>query len=62
MTARTSSMRYSSVGIPPEAGAALVEADEPREGAQALVLPLVLEVGHKAGNEDEVERPGAGDR
>ena len=51
-----------------EAGAALVEADEPREGAQALeevsrprVLPLVFEMGHEAGDEDEVNWPRARD-
>ena len=51
-----------------EPRAPLVEADEPREGAQPLeevsrprVLPLVFEMGHEAGDEDEVDRPGARD-
>lgn len=51
-----------------EPGAALVEADEPGEGAEALqeasrpgILPVVLEVGHEARHEDEVERPRPGD-
>src|SRR5439155_12715053 len=60
--------RVDSAETVREPRAALVEADEPRERAQPLeevgrprVLPLVFEMGHKAGDEDEVKRPRARD-
>ncbi len=71
MTARTSSIRVSRSGTAAgpvrEAGAALVEADQPRERAEpveevrvARLLPVLLEVRDEAGHEHEVDRPGAG--
>ena len=49
-----------------EPRAALVEPDEPRERAQALeeagrprMLPLIFQVRHEAGDDDEVERPAS---
>jgi hypothetical protein len=45
---------------------ALVEPDEPRERAQALeeagrprMLPLIFQVRHEAGDDDEAERPAS---
>jgi hypothetical protein len=50
-----------------QSGAALVEADQAGERAEPVqhvrrgrVRPVVVEVRHEAGNEDEVERPVAG--
>lgn len=68
ITARTSSIRSSSVGAPTtarsETGAALVQADQPRERRQLRqevsgggVVPLHVEVAHEPLDEHQVRSP-----
>src|SRR5215467_9119677 len=72
ITALTSSIRCSSVGINGEpirhARPRLVEHDEPGEGREATehlggigVLPLVLDVRHEPWDPHDVQRPAADD-